>query len=141
MTVQTTHGTDLVIASFVDKATALRLQGWMIDGASPTLRVNAAGILAKVPGQGPAERVARLLRHDEDVRRLYSTAVISRTCALDWDAAAVLAGDPLSAGDRARFLASRLAIEVVNENDAGARWVSATVLRDLVPLLSKGYPA
>jgi hypothetical protein len=50
-TVQTTHGTDLVIAFMVEPAIATRLKRWMVEGSDPVLRVNAAGILAKMPSQ------------------------------------------------------------------------------------------
>ena len=48
-TVQTTHGTDLVIASMADKGAVRSLRTWMTDGDTATLRVNAAGILVKLP--------------------------------------------------------------------------------------------
>ncbi|MGW2541748.1 helix-turn-helix domain-containing protein [Kitasatospora sp. NPDC001574] len=135
MTVQTTHGTDLVIASMTDKGAARRLSRWMIDGDSALLRVNAAGILAKLPGQGPAVDVVRALHHDHDACALYTTAVLARVGALDWSVAQRIAADPLTAGSRASFLAARLAPETLNPRDAGARWCAASVLRDLTPLL------
>jgi hypothetical protein len=135
-TVQTTHGTDLVIASMVDRRSAVRLRRWMADGADPVLRVNAAGILAKTPGQGPAREVATVLAGDGETRRLYLTAVLSRVCLLDWPTAGRLAADPLAAAPgKAAFLAARLSGEVLNPRDAGARWCSAAMLRDLSPLL------
>jgi hypothetical protein len=48
-TVQTTHGTDLAIATLADRGTMTHLRRWLDDGDNPVLRVNAAGILAKVP--------------------------------------------------------------------------------------------
>jgi transcriptional regulator with XRE-family HTH domain len=135
-TVQTTHGTDLVIASMVDRTSARRLRRWMADGTDPVLRVNAAGILAKIPGQGTARAVATVLAGDEETRRLYQTAVLSRVCVLDWRTAGRLAADPtVVAPGKAAFLATRLAGEVLNPRDAGARWCSAALLRDLSPLL------
>jgi transcriptional regulator with XRE-family HTH domain len=47
-TVQTTHGTDLAIATLADRGTVVHLRRWLNDGDNPILRVNAAGILAKV---------------------------------------------------------------------------------------------
>lgn len=135
-TVQTTHGTDLVIASMVDRRSVVRLRRWMADGADPVLRVNATGILAKIPDQGTARAVATVLTGDEEARRLYQTAVLSRVCLLDWPTAQRLAADPLAtAPRRAAFVAARLAGEVLNPRDAGARWCSAAMLRDLSPLL------
>ncbi|MBV6697802.1 hypothetical protein [Kitasatospora aureofaciens] len=136
MTVQTTHATDLVIASLADLGTASRLRGWMHDGDSALLRVNAAGILAKRPGQEAAADVARVLAHDQEVRHLYSTAVLARVGGLEWDMAGSLAADLRITGPRAQFLAARLAAESLNPRDAGARWCSAAMLRDLTPLLS-----
>lgn len=134
-TVQTTHGTDLVIASLADPGSAKYLRRWMSNGSSATLRVNAAGILAKMPGQSPAAEVARVLAYDTEAQHLYKTAVLARVGALEWTDAATLAADPLAAGTRAPFLASRLATETLNPRDAGARWCSAALLQDLTPLL------
>lgn len=133
--VQTTHGTDLVIASKVDPPAAVRLRRWMRDGDTAVLRVNAAGILAKVPGRDDAADVARVLEHDAEVRELYTTAVLARVCVLDWTTARRLAVDPLAFPKKVGYLANRLAGEVINPRDAGARWASATVLRDLSPAL------
>jgi hypothetical protein len=108
----------------------------MADGTDPVLRVNAAGILAKVPGQGPAREVATVLAGDDETRRLYLTAVLSRVCVLDWQTAGRLAADPMAVSPgKAAFVAARLAGEVLNPRDAGARWCSAALLRDLSPLL------
>lgn len=136
-TVQTTHGTDTVIASLADKACLAKLRRWMYDGANPVLRVNAAGILAKVPGQALATDVCTVLTNDGDARHLYMTAVTARTCGFDWSVAASLAADPRTARPRAAFVAARLADEVTNPRDAGARWCAAVMLRDISPLLGE----
>jgi predicted RNA polymerase sigma factor len=57
----------------------------MNDEASPVLRVNAAGILAKTRNEDAAVQVADVLTHDPEVRKLYTTAVTARVCALDWE--------------------------------------------------------
>ena len=135
--VQTTHGVNLVIASLVDRASRARLRRWMDNGDTPVLRVNAAGILAKTPGQDPAREVARVLANDQATRDLYLTAVISRVCAIEWPVAGRLArGETKPTAGQARLLASRLAGEVLNPRDAGARWCSAVMLQDLSPLLT-----
>ncbi|MDH6580028.1 helix-turn-helix transcriptional regulator [Kitasatospora sp. MAP5-34] len=139
-TVQTTHGTDLVIASLADKGTTRNLSRWMTDGESALLRVNAAGILAKVPGQDQAASVVRVLANDPETQRLYATAVLSRVGALDWAAAAGIVANPRTAGSRASFLAARLAPETLNPRDAGARWCSARLLGDLSPYLGWESP-
>ncbi|HKR48518.1 MAG TPA: helix-turn-helix transcriptional regulator [Pseudonocardiaceae bacterium] len=66
-TVQTTHGTDLAVATLADRGTVEHLRRWLDDGDNPVLRVNAAGILAKIPGQGEASRVTAALGRDPDV--------------------------------------------------------------------------
>jgi len=107
----------------------------MRDGNSATLRVNAAGILAKMPGRECAADVVRVLQNDDETQQLYKTAVLSRVGVLGWSDAAALAADPLRAGTRAPFLAAGLATESVNPHDAGARWCSAALLQELTPLL------
>ncbi|MET9481000.1 helix-turn-helix transcriptional regulator [Streptomyces sp. NPDC006638] len=137
MTTQTTHMTDLVVADQVGRAEITKLRRWLRDGSEPVLRVNAAGILAKIPSQGEAPLVARALTHDEDARHLYMTAVTARVTGLTWVAAGRLARDPLCMPRKADFLASRFASEVTNPRDAGARWCSAVMLRDLSPLVGR----
>jgi transcriptional regulator with XRE-family HTH domain len=135
-TVQTTHGTDLVIAALSDKASRRNLNRWMIDGDTPILRVNAAGILAKLPGQESAEQVATVLTGDLETRQLYTTAVIARVGALPWDVASEVAKGRLLSAQQAQFLAVRFAREALNPRDSGARWCSATMLRNLGHLLT-----
>jgi transcriptional regulator with XRE-family HTH domain len=139
-TMQTTHATDLLIASKVEPSSARSLERWMTDGSDAVLRVNAAGILAKLPGQAAASKVARTLTHDAETRQLYMTAVVSRVCAVEWSEAAQVVADPLARPARAPFLAARLATETLNPRDAGARWCSAEMLRDLSPLLGWESP-
>jgi hypothetical protein len=69
------------------------------------------------------------------------TAVTARTCGLDWQTAGRLAADPQTAHARAPFIAARLADEVTNPRDAGARWCAAVMLRDISPLLGKEPPS
>ena len=136
--VQTTHGTDLVIASLADRAGVRRLRSWMYDGDSELLRVNAAGILAKTPDEGTAEQVAQVLANDPAACRLYKTAVIARVGALPWSTASKLASGEVSpSAKQANFLAARFAHEVLNPRDAGARWCSAALLLDLSPRIGR----
>jgi hypothetical protein len=134
-TVQTTHGTDLVIAALTDQASARRLRGWMNDGHNPVLRVNATGILAKLQDQDAARQVAEVLGADAEVRQLYTTAVVARVGGLPWTTAAKLACGRVPTQRQAHFLAARLSQEALNPRDTGARWCSASLLRDLSPLL------
>jgi hypothetical protein len=124
-----------ILSASFSAASAKYLRRWMTGGDSATLRVNAAGILAKMPGQAPAAEVARVLAHDAEAQQFYKTAVLARVGALEWADAAILAADPLAAGTRAPFLAARLATETINPRDAGARWCSAVLLQDMTPLL------
>lgn len=133
-TVQTGHGTDLVIASMVEPAVANKLNRWMLDGPDPVLRVNAAGILAKLPSQDTARQVASVLVHDDEVRQLYTTAVVSRVCSADWQAATRLVREPV-AHPNAVWAARKFAAEALNPRDAGARWCAALMLRELSPAL------
>ncbi|WP_053676553.1 helix-turn-helix domain-containing protein [Streptomyces sp. WM4235] len=135
--VQTTHSADMVTASLADKASSANLRRWTLDGDVPILRVNAAGILAKMPGQTHASHVARVLTHDEEVRRLYMTAVTSRVCAVDWTTAGRIAARPAAYGHRADFLATRFAREALNPGDSGARWCSSVMLRQLSPMIGR----
>jgi hypothetical protein len=103
--VQTTHQTDLMLAGLAaqERVTMLRLAQWMNDGGSPVLRVNAAGILAKTRDLDFASTVAVQLRRDPGARELYLTAVQARA-------------------------GSRLAAELRNPRDGGARWCAAWLL-------------
>ncbi len=135
-TVQTSHGTDLAIAAMVDRGTVAHLQRWLDDADNPVLRVNAAGILAKVPGQCEASRVTAALGRDPDVRHRYMTAVVARVCGLEWHIAAQLAEDPT--GFPQPVLADqRFAREAVSDLDAGARWCAAAMLQALSPLMGR----
>jgi len=135
--VQTTHGADIVTASLADKASTTHLRRWMTDGDVPILRVNAAGILAKIPGQGQADHVADALAHDEEARRLYMTAVTSRVCAVDWTTAGQITSQPTAYAHRADFLATRFASEALNPRDSGARWCASVMLRELSPMIGR----
>ena len=132
--VQTTHATDLVIASLVERPVVPKLRRWMMDGSSAVLRVNAAGILAKVQGLDVGRDVAAVLSHDDEVRHLYATAVLSRVCELDWQAAQAIAHNPLELSDPTTA-ARRLSLETLNSADAGARWCASHLLRELSPML------
>lgn len=133
---QTSHGTDLVIASMMDAGGTRRLRRWMTEAADEVVRVNAAGVLAKMPGIDTAMVVARTLADDEATRHRYLTAVVARSCAMEWSTAAELAREPRAIRpELARLVANRLTGEVVNPRDSGARWCSATLLRELSPLL------
>lgn len=135
-TVQTTHGTDLVIAALSDRTSKRNLKRWMYDGDNPILRVNATGILAKLPDQEAAEQVAVVLGSDVEASQLYATAVIARISGVPWETASAIAKGQVPSPRQAQFLASRLTREALNPRDAGARWCSATMLRNLSPLLT-----
>ena len=135
LSVQTTHGTDMALATIADRATVTNLRRWL-DDSNPVLRVNAAGILAKLPGQQYSARVAALLDHDADVRTRYMTAVVSRVCGVDRPTAAVLVNEPQRFPHPA-LVARRFAREALSDHDVGARWCSARMLQLLSPMVGR----
>jgi transcriptional regulator with XRE-family HTH domain len=134
--VQTTHGTDLAIATLADRGTVAHLRRWLDNGDNPVLRVNAAGILAKVPGQAEASHVTAALGRDPDVRYRYMTSVVARVCGLDWSVAAQLADNPM-VFPQPVLVAQRFAAEAVSDRDAGARWCAAAMLQALSPMIGR----
>jgi transcriptional regulator with XRE-family HTH domain len=134
--VQTTHGTDLAIATLADRGTVAHLRRWLDNGDNPVLRVNAAGILAKVTGQAEASHVTAALGRDPDVRHRYMTAVVARVCGLNWSVAAQLADNP-AAFPQPVLVAQRFAREAVSDRDAGARWCAAAMLQTLSPMIGR----
>lgn len=135
-TVQTTHGTDLALATLTDRGTVAHLRRWLDDGDNPILRVNAAGILAKVPGQFEASRVTAALGRDTEVRSCYMTAVVVRVCGLDWPVSAQLTENP-AGFPQPILVAQRFAREAVNDRDAGARWCAAAMLQALSSMIGR----
>lgn len=135
-TVQTTHGADLAMASLVDRSTVQTLDRWMRDGETSTLRVNAAGILAKLPAQEMSQDVVTVLSHDVEARNLYLTAVVARVCGVKWSSAEHLAHHP-EAFPQPALAADKFARETLNPKDAGARWCSALLLQQLSPMVGR----
>ena len=135
--VQTTHHVDMAVAALADHRAITYLRRWLDDGGDSVLRVNAAGILAKLPGQGEASRVADALSRDGEVRDRYMTAVVTRVCGVDWPTASGLIREP-SMFPRPALVAGRFAHEAVSSPDAGARWCSAAMLQALSPMIGSG---
>lgn len=123
---QTTHRTDLAIGGMVagDGSAQRTLAGWMRHGHSPVLRVNAAGILAKVGDPALGDSAISAVVEDEPVRQLYLTAVASRVLQTPWDDALRVAGGQPVDGQSI----DRLSAELQNDRDAGARWCAAVLL-------------
>jgi hypothetical protein len=126
----------MVIREFVsrDESAAASLRQWMTRAPSAVLRLNSAGVLAKVGG-GVEDDVVRRLKADEDVRHLYLTAVASRVLDLPWAvagqmAASVQQGSALVSGstESVARVAALLASEVNNPRDGAARWCSIVML-------------
>ncbi len=134
--VQTTHGTDLAVATLADQGAVARLRRWLDDGDNAVLRVNAAGILAKVPGQVEAPRITAVLNRDSEVRDRYMTAVVARVCGLEWSVAANFAHNP-AGFPQPILVAQRFAREAVSDRDAGARWCAAAMLQALSPIVGR----
>lgn len=135
---QTSHRTDLALARVAgsDPHTARPLIAWAGQGHSAILRVNAAGILAKTGSSELGDMVISTLKHDPDARQLYLSAVASRVLSLPWPAARRMA-DAAHAGrvitaeaspDSENPTVGRLAVEIRNPRDAGARWCSIILL-------------
>lgn len=132
--VQTSHDTDQVIRRFVqhDMSCVPVLSGWMRKGATPVLRVNSAGILAKLGRPDIADDVITSLRANRDTRHLYLTAVASRVLSLPWDEAQKMAGGDMGSERISDGLAAERAFllsqELRNSQDGAARWCSVVLL-------------
>ena len=133
---QTSYAVDLGIASLVDRGAVKVLRRWACDAQDPIARVNATGILAKIPGQRESDEVARILANDAEVRDRYLTAVVARVCGLEWAVAAAGVTDPRSLV-QPTFAADRFCREAVNPADGGARWCAAEMLQRLSPLIGR----
>jgi hypothetical protein len=134
---QTSHDTDQVIRRFVqqDGTCVPILAQWMRDGSTPVLRVNSAGILAKLGQPDVTDQVIDVLREDPDTRNLYLTAVASRVLSLPWEQAGsfahgsreITSQTAMPPGQAMEF-AIRLSQEVKNSKDGAARWCSVVLL-------------
>lgn len=146
-TAQTSHQMDLIICEFVSRDTnsAKSLHEWMRKASSPVLRVNSAGVLAKMgPTGSDTDQVVAALKRDDDARQLYLTAVTSRVLGMPWGEASQFAAtlenstaQSLAAQmsrEQATLAASKLGGEVQNPRDGGARWCSSVILGHLEPV-------
>ncbi|MEV6929636.1 helix-turn-helix transcriptional regulator [Dactylosporangium sp. NPDC051485] len=127
---QTSHAVDKTIAAMVaaDTPSVATLTKWTRVG-HPVLRVNAAGILAKIGSPLLDAQVARHLAADAQARDLYLTAVAARVLAIPWDEGRRIAnGSQLEDGQLAA-----LGAEAGNPTDAGARWCSIVLLARMRP--------
>jgi transcriptional regulator with XRE-family HTH domain len=122
---QTSHATDKGIAALVgqDSAVVAQLVKWTSQGKA-VLRVNAAGILAKVPSPLMGSEAVTVLRSNGQVRELYATAVLSRVLALPWEEASRLA----TTDSLTDVQVGQVTAELANQYDAGARWCAAVTL-------------
>jgi DNA-binding XRE family transcriptional regulator len=140
-TAQTSHATDTRLGALIrDDGCAHRsLTAWMRTGATPVLRVNAAGILAKIGESSTGDTVITTLGHDHDSRHLYLTAVASRVLDTGWDEASSLAALTCAPGATVhltgptQWAAHRLVTEIVGSRDAAARWCATVLLSGLSP--------
>jgi transcriptional regulator with XRE-family HTH domain len=124
---QTSHATDRAIASLVarDTPSMAALAKWSRSGTA-VLRVNAAGILAKIGSPLVDSEAITVLRADGDVRERYLTAVLSRVLTLPWDTASVLATSRSGLADAGQL--ETVVGELGNPYDSGARWCSTVML-------------
>lgn len=142
-TAQTTHETDQILREFVlnHQSAVPPLTSWMRTSANPVLRVNSAGVLAKMGSTDTTDAVVSVLRRDRGARHLYFTAVGARVLGLEWNEAAHLLADPNRlpdsvSADRAVEFAAKLGSEVHNPRDGAARWCSILLLHHLRPMIS-----
>ncbi|MEU7589455.1 helix-turn-helix transcriptional regulator [Micromonospora sp. NPDC049230] len=124
--VQTTHATDRAVASLVARnaPSIASLAKWCRSGKA-VLRVNSAGILAKVGSPVIDNEAISVLRADAEVRELYLTAVLHRVLGLDWNVSADLAAAPEPFSTDQLML---LQAELSNPHDSGARYCSVLLL-------------
>jgi DNA-binding XRE family transcriptional regulator len=134
--VQTTYEMDMAVASLVDRGTKNTLMRWTEGQGNPVARVNATGILAKMPDQSESVRVVEILKNDTEVRRLYLTAVTMRACSVGWGEAAQFIEKPVDF-PLAPIAVERFMREVINPRDVGARWCAAKMLQDLSPVIGR----
>lgn len=137
-TAQTSHETDKILQRYVlhERSSSDTLTDWMRKGATPVLRVNSAGILAKMGTADITDEVVRLLCGDVDTRHLYMTAVTSRVLSVPWAAAAQIAGSDGSISatvtdlstERTSEIAALLGDEAKGSQDGAARWCSIVLL-------------
>ena len=126
-TIQTSHETDKAIGALIarDTPSVASLYRWLNRG-SAVLRVNSAGILAKVGSPTVDDDVVRALTADRDSRDLYLTAVVTRVLGMPWDDAKSIATEAQPLIDDTQV--QRFAQEVRNPADSGARWCSTVIL-------------
>lgn len=142
-TAQTSHATDLTISALAaDDENARRgLIAWMRRGPTAVLRVNSAGILAKVGSPDLGDAAISAIRGDDEARHLYLTAVACRVLEAPWNEATQLAASVIGQDDRLAtglllgrdaWATERLTAELVSPRDAAARWCSAVLLATLL---------
>jgi len=124
-TVQTSHDVDRTISALIsrDQASIAALSKWLRKGP-PVLRVNSAGILAKLGSPTLDNHVITALRADAEARTLYLQAVVSRALAVPWSDASRL----VTTGQSLPEYVDLLATEVCNTYDSGARWCATVLL-------------
>ncbi len=132
-TAQTSHETDLVLQALVQRhePSVDFLARWMRDGSTAVLRVNSAGVLAKIGDARITDAVVTVLKHNQDTRQLYLTAVANRVLNLPWGRATKVSAS-IETGQSHLHLSDeqtlRLAQEVHNLRDGAARWCSVVFL-------------
>jgi transcriptional regulator with XRE-family HTH domain len=133
-TAQTSHETDFVLQKMIqqDESSVGLLGHWMKSGSTPVLRVNSAGVLAKIGNNHVTDVVVTTLKGNQETRQLYLTAVASRVLNLGWQQAACYAAEiekdqsaHLQLSDEQIFQFSK---EIHNPRDGAARWCSVVFL-------------
>jgi transcriptional regulator with XRE-family HTH domain len=121
----TPYSVDLAMADIVrrDRGSIRRLTGWMQDGETPKLRVNAGSILWKTGHPDLVETAPRQLITDVAARDWYLTSYARRVLRLSWIDAKQYTGRGMGAPELRAHVR-----ELNDQVDAGSRWCAAVFL-------------
>ncbi|MEU8364353.1 hypothetical protein AB0C27_50880 [Nonomuraea sp. NPDC048882] len=135
--VQTSHVTDRILERFVasDDQYETTLRRWMAESPDATLRVNSAGVLAKIQNSEGSEAALNQLGKDVAMREKYLTAVAHRVLGLNWSLAekrvqsleSPAVWQNLPSVMLNKFIGA-LSEELASSTDGGARWCSTVLL-------------
>ncbi|GAA2064953.1 hypothetical protein GCM10009839_90670 [Catenulispora yoronensis] len=125
----TPYAVDHAMAQIIkgDRGAIRRLTGWMQNGETAKLRVNAGSILWKTGHPDLVEAAPNQLLHDAPARDWYLTSYARRVLRLPWEDAKQYTGR----GMRAAELNAHVK-ELGDQVDAGSRWCAAVFIGQAV---------
>ncbi|MEY9859733.1 transcriptional regulator with XRE-family HTH domain [Catenulispora sp. GAS73] len=125
----TPYAVDHAMARIVrgDRGAIRRLTGWMQDGETVKLRVNAGSILWKTGNTDLVEAAPHQLMHDVPARDWYLKSYARRVLKLPWVDAGNYTGRNMSAHDLRVHVR-----ELSDQLDPGSRWCAAVFLGQAV---------